>query len=102
MHNPAFGAPATKRVQAASMGGGGVEKSGSAAARVLGSGAAGVLELALFHPVDTVAKRLMSYEARMRCAALCCGPRGSVCWAWLGLCESVGWTATRGCAGVSA
>ena len=29
-------------------------------ARVLGSAAAGVSELLLFHPVDTVAKRLMS------------------------------------------
>lgn len=29
-------------------------------ARVIGSAAAGVSELLLFHPVDTVAKRLMS------------------------------------------
>ncbi|EQC34204.1 hypothetical protein SDRG_08407 [Saprolegnia diclina VS20] len=33
---------------------------GQAAARILGSTASGVLELALFHPVDTVAKRLMT------------------------------------------
>lgn len=69
MHNPALSTSTstTKRVHAPSVGGGG-EKSGSAAARVLGSGAAGVLELALFHPVDTVAKRLMSYEARCWCS----------------------------------
>ncbi|ORY43257.1 putative GGC1-protein of the mitochondrial carrier family [Leucosporidium creatinivorum] len=35
----------------------------SGAARVLGSGTAGIAELALFHPVDTVAKRLMSNKA---------------------------------------
>lgn len=32
----------------------------SGQARVLGSAASGIAELALFHPVDTVAKRLMS------------------------------------------
>ncbi|GAA5861610.1 hypothetical protein JCM1840_005204 [Sporobolomyces johnsonii] len=32
----------------------------SHAARILGSGTAGIAELAIFHPVDTVAKRLMS------------------------------------------
>ncbi|KAF3912817.1 Mitoferrin-1 [Arthrobotrys entomopaga] len=32
----------------------------SGAARVLGSGTAGIAELAVFHPVDTIAKRLMS------------------------------------------
>lgn len=32
----------------------------SAQARVLGSGVSGIAELAVFHPVDTVAKRLMS------------------------------------------
>jgi hypothetical protein len=32
----------------------------SGTARVLGSGAAGITELCLFHPTDTVAKRLMS------------------------------------------
>lgn len=31
-------------------------------ARVVGSAAAGVSELLLFHPVDTVAKRLMSNQ----------------------------------------
>lgn len=52
------------RVVAASMGGGGGGGKGEhkTAARVLGSGAAGILELVIFHPVDTVAKRLMSYE----------------------------------------
>jgi hypothetical protein len=30
------------------------------AARFLGSGSAGILELLLFHPVDTIAKRLMN------------------------------------------
>lgn len=39
---------------------GGVSK-----ARVLGSAIAGVSELMLFHPVDTVAKRLMSTETRI-------------------------------------
>lgn len=32
-------------------------------ARVIGSAAAGVSELLLFHPVDTVAKRLMSNQS---------------------------------------
>lgn len=38
-------------------GGGGA---GTASARFAGSGCAGALELALFHPVDTIAKRLMN------------------------------------------
>lgn len=55
--------PNNAQALAFSMGGGDGQSAGkSAAARVLGSGSAGVLELALFHPVDTVAKRLMSYE----------------------------------------
>jgi hypothetical protein len=33
---------------------------GQAAARLIGSTASGVMELAIFHPVDTVAKRLMT------------------------------------------
>ncbi|KAF5386714.1 hypothetical protein D9615_002076 [Tricholomella constricta] len=37
----------------------------SAAARILGSGASGVAELLIFHPVDTVAKRLMSNKAKV-------------------------------------
>jgi hypothetical protein len=32
----------------------------SAQARLLGSGTSGIAELMIFHPVDTVAKRLMS------------------------------------------
>jgi hypothetical protein len=39
--------------------------SGKAEARLLGSAVAGVSELALFHPVDTVAKRLMTTEAQL-------------------------------------
>lgn len=35
---------------------------GSGFARVMGSGTAGLLELILFHPVDTIAKRLMTNE----------------------------------------
>ncbi|KAK7746783.1 high copy suppressor of abf2 [Cytospora paraplurivora] len=38
-------------------------------ARLLGSGSAGILELAVFHPVDTIAKRLMSNETKIRNAA---------------------------------
>lgn len=39
--------------------------SGTAEARLLGSAVAGVSELCLFHPVDTIAKRLMSTESRL-------------------------------------
>ncbi|EON96308.1 putative mitochondrial carrier protein [Phaeoacremonium minimum UCRPA7] len=35
-------------------------------ARLLGSGSAGIAELAVFHPVDTIAKRLMSNETRVK------------------------------------
>ncbi|SGY97675.1 BQ5605_C035g11418 [Microbotryum silenes-dioicae] len=35
----------------------------SHAARIVGSGTAGIAELMLFHPVDTIAKRLMSNKA---------------------------------------
>ncbi|KUI58012.1 hypothetical protein VP1G_05342 [Cytospora mali] len=35
-------------------------------ARLLGSGSAGISELAVFHPVDTIAKRLMSNETRIK------------------------------------
>ncbi|KAI0137447.1 mitochondrial carrier domain-containing protein [Xylariales sp. AK1849] len=34
-------------------------------ARLLGSGSAGISELAVFHPVDTIAKRLMSNQTRI-------------------------------------
>ena len=37
----------------------------SALARFAGSGFSGVLELILFHPVDTVAKRLMTNESKI-------------------------------------
>jgi hypothetical protein len=37
----------------------------SGLARVLGSGSAGIAELAVFHPVDTIAKRLMSNQTRV-------------------------------------
>ncbi|KIN94238.1 hypothetical protein M404DRAFT_35252 [Pisolithus tinctorius Marx 270] len=37
----------------------------SGTARVLGSGASGVAELVVFHPVDTVAKRLMSNKSKV-------------------------------------
>ncbi|KAF8635698.1 hypothetical protein AX15_000323 [Amanita polypyramis BW_CC] len=42
----------------------------SGAARVLGSGTSGVAELLVFHPVDTVAKRLMSNKAKVSFATL--------------------------------
>ncbi|WFC94681.1 high copy suppressor of abf2 [Malassezia brasiliensis] len=38
----------------------------SATARLLGSGTSGIAELMVFHPVDTVAKRLMSNKDRTR------------------------------------
>ncbi|KAI5787143.1 mitochondrial carrier domain-containing protein [Geopyxis carbonaria] len=37
----------------------------STIARVLGSGSAGIAELAIFHPVDTTAKRLMSNQGKV-------------------------------------
>ncbi|KAJ2907139.1 hypothetical protein MKZ38_007654 [Zalerion maritima] len=40
-------------------------KKESNVARLLGSGSAGIAELAIFHPVDTIAKRLMSNETRV-------------------------------------
>ena len=48
---------------ATSEGGGG---KASATARILGSGVSGFAELAVFHPVDTVAKRLMSNKEQWR------------------------------------
>lgn len=42
----------------------------SGTARFLGSASSGVLELLLFHPVDTVAKRLMSNQSRVCASAL--------------------------------
>ncbi|MCJ1295737.1 hypothetical protein MMC34_007301 [Xylographa carneopallida] len=37
----------------------------STTARLLGSGSAGIAELAIFHPVDTIAKRLMSNQGKI-------------------------------------
>jgi len=42
----------------------------SAAARLLGSGSAGIAELLIFHPVDTTAKRLMSNQSRITSASV--------------------------------
>ncbi|KAF8431263.1 mitochondrial carrier protein [Terfezia claveryi] len=44
-------------------------KKESTAARLLGSGCAGISELAVFHPVDTIAKRLMSNSTKISSAA---------------------------------
>lgn len=44
-------------------------KKESTLARLLGSGSAGIAELAVFHPVDTIAKRLMSNHGRITSAA---------------------------------
>ncbi|KAK5120090.1 hypothetical protein LTR85_006571 [Meristemomyces frigidus] len=37
----------------------------STAARIVGAGTAGIAELAIFHPVDTIAKRLMSNQGKI-------------------------------------
>ncbi|RXW19567.1 hypothetical protein EST38_g6297 [Candolleomyces aberdarensis] len=42
----------------------------SAAARILGSGTSGIAELLIFHPVDTVAKRLMSNKSKVSFSSL--------------------------------
>ncbi|TFK83087.1 mitochondrial carrier [Polyporus arcularius HHB13444] len=47
-----------------------VKGSDSATARILGSGASGIAELLIFHPVDTIAKRLMSNKSKVRVASL--------------------------------
>ncbi|KAL1967264.1 hypothetical protein VTN77DRAFT_3310 [Rasamsonia byssochlamydoides] len=44
-------------------------KKESATARLLGSGSAGIAELLIFHPVDTIAKRLMSNQGRVTSAS---------------------------------
>jgi len=41
-------------------------KSESGLARLLGSGTSGLLELFIFHPVDTVAKRLMTNPTKVK------------------------------------
>lgn len=43
----------------------GESKEGSGLARMAGAGTAGLLELILFHPVDTIAKRLMTNESKI-------------------------------------
>ncbi|KAF7966732.1 hypothetical protein HWV62_18658 [Athelia sp. TMB] len=42
----------------------------SGTARMLGSGSAGIAELFIFHPVDTIAKRLMSNKAKATVSSL--------------------------------
>jgi hypothetical protein len=42
----------------------------SGTARVLGSGTSGIAELLVFHPVDTVAKRLMSNKSKVSLSTL--------------------------------
>jgi len=42
----------------------------SGTARILGSGASGIAELLVFHPVDTIAKRLMSNKSKVTVASL--------------------------------
>lgn len=46
-----------------------VDQKQSVAARVLGSASAGICEIAVFHPVDTISKRLMSNQGRVTSAA---------------------------------
>lgn len=41
------------------------DKNGSTLAKVMGSAVAGFSELIVFHPIDTVAKRLMSHEGKV-------------------------------------
>lgn len=47
-----------------------VKGSESGTARVLGSGTSGVAELLVFHPVDTIAKRLMSNKSKVSFSSL--------------------------------
>lgn len=61
MYRPTTTILATSPGAASQQGTGGAKK--NSYARVIGSAAAGVSELLLFHPVDTVAKRLMSNRA---------------------------------------
>mmetsp|Transcript_34055 Transcript_34055/g.40762 ORF Transcript_34055/g.40762 Transcript_34055/m.40762 type:complete len:329 (-) Transcript_34055:327-1313(-) len=53
-----------KRQDVMATSGGGIQMNMSSA-RLIGSAVAGMSELTLFHPVDTVAKRLMSTESRV-------------------------------------
>ncbi|SCU95689.1 LANO_0E11056g1_1 [Lachancea nothofagi CBS 11611] len=45
------------------------DKKQSGTARVLGSASAGILEIGVFHPVDTISKRLMSNHTRIESSA---------------------------------
>jgi hypothetical protein len=65
--------------------GGDGEKHSSGFARVMGSGTAGLLELILFHPVDTIAKRLMTNEVSRVTAELLAGSRSDIMYAWTDL-----------------
>ncbi|KZT65352.1 mitochondrial carrier [Daedalea quercina L-15889] len=47
-----------------------VKGSDSGAARILGSGTSGIAELLVFHPVDTIAKRLMSNKSKVSMSTL--------------------------------
>ncbi|KAI0744332.1 mitochondrial carrier [Daedaleopsis nitida] len=47
-----------------------VKGSDSGTARILGSGASGIAELLIFHPVDTIAKRLMSNKSKVSASTL--------------------------------
>lgn len=44
---------------------GGDSGNGNPLAKIMGAAIAGISELMLFHPVDTITKRLMSYEGRV-------------------------------------
>ncbi|ODV63084.1 Ggc1p [Ascoidea rubescens DSM 1968] len=46
------------------------DKKQSGYARILGSGAAGICEIAVFHPVDTISKRLMSNQTKVTNASI--------------------------------
>jgi len=48
----------------------GTKRKESGTARVLGSGTSGIAELLVFHPVDTVSKRLMSNKAKFSVSSL--------------------------------
>jgi hypothetical protein len=49
----------------ATSGHGGDSTNGNPIAKILGAAIAGISELMLFHPVDTITKRLMSHEGRV-------------------------------------
>ncbi|KAI0338242.1 mitochondrial carrier [Trametopsis cervina] len=47
-----------------------VKGSESGSARILGSGVSGIAELVVFHPVDTIAKRLMSNKSKVSSSSI--------------------------------